>query len=75
MNQALLAALQTTVNERNIILLVPYGCPEDDIITASNEIIQLAAAAKESRLAREAEEAKKCEEAQADAASNAEASA
>lgn len=66
MNQALLAALQTTVNERNIILLVPYGCPEDDIITASNEIIELAKVAKENRLAREAEEAQKASEAKSD---------
>jgi hypothetical protein len=57
MNQALLAALQTTINEKNIILLVPYGCPEDDIIAACAEITQAAQVSKENRLA--AEEAAK----------------
>lgn len=68
MNQALLAALQTTINEKNIILLVPYGCPEDDIITACNEIIGAAQASKDNRLANQAaEEAKACEADQASA--------
>lgn len=61
MNQALLAALQTTINEKNIILLAPYGCPEDDIIAACNEIIEAAKASKEARLEREAELAKQAE--------------
>lgn len=68
MNQALLAALQTTINEKNIILLVPYGCPEDDIVTACNEIIAAAQASKENRLAAQAaEEAQKAEAEQASA--------
>jgi hypothetical protein len=55
MNQALITALQTSVNDKNIILLVPYACPEDDIISAMNEFIKLAEESKAARQANEAE--------------------
>lgn len=49
MNQILITALQTDRNERNIILLVPYMTPEDDIISALEEMVALAKESKESR--------------------------
>ena len=49
MNQILITALQTDRNERNIILLVPYMTPEDDIISALEEMVSVAKESKESR--------------------------
>jgi hypothetical protein len=51
MNQALVTALQVQRNEKNIIILVPYLTPEDDIISACGEFIEAANASKIARAA------------------------
>ena len=61
MNQALITALQTVRNERNIILMVPYMTPEDDIISALEEMITAAQESKESRAKAAAELAAQAE--------------
>lgn len=49
MNQVLLTALQTSRNDRNIILLVQHMTPEDDIISALEEMVALAKDSKANR--------------------------
>lgn len=49
MNQALVTALQVQRSEKNIIILIPYLTPEDDIISACEEFIEAAKLSKVSR--------------------------
>ena len=58
MDQILLTALQTTRNERNIIVMVPFQTPEDDIISALEEVIEAARHSKELKAQAAAEHAK-----------------
>jgi hypothetical protein len=49
MNQALITALQSEVNQRNILLMVPYMTPEDEILQALEEFKEATLKSKEIR--------------------------
>jgi len=62
MNQALITGLQVARNEKNLILMVPYLTPEDDIISACEEFIEAAKVSKDARAQAEAQQAQNADQ-------------